>query len=287
MRSNSVSRSVRTVLALATLFGLPLATACNGCDGELVCDANNNCQICNAYGCHDADPGSTSGIGDGGSGATGSTSSTGVVETSSSSGGSCDPATTTCACTQKSDCPSDLYCIDGLCLEGCNFDFECGPGNVCADGKCTAGCSPTVACETGYTCVNGACQIDPANPECTTPTDCNGLPCVDGLCTTACTVNTDCPEGKLCNSATGTCFDDPTPKPLCNGNETCPGANQVCGADGYCHYPCNNVQECKLIDNRFVACDQSICKTEEEVNPECDLDNPCPNGASCVSNKCQ
>lgn len=281
----SFMASARVAATVAAFFGLPLATACNGCDGELVCDANNHCQICNAYGCHDADPGSTSGIGNGGSG--GSASTTSTVSPTTTTGGACDPTTTTCACTVKADCPADLYCIDGLCLEGCNHDFECGAGNVCADGKCTPGCNDMVPCDTGYACVNGACQPDPTNPECTTPTDCNGQPCVDGLCTTGCNVNADCPSGKLCNDATHTCFDDPTPKPLCGGSEMCPGQGQVCGADGYCHYPCSSVQECKLIDNRFVACDESICKTEEEVNPECDLDNPCPNGKSCVSNKCQ
>jgi len=39
-------------------------------------------------------------------------------------------------------------------------------------------------------------------------------------------------------------------------------------------------------DNRFVACDQGICKTEEEVNPQCTLTTPCPSGKSCISNTC-
>jgi len=278
------------LLAAAAFFSLPLATACNGCNNsEVVCDALNHCQICNAYGCHDVEPGSTTGTSSGGSGGSGNGSSvsTGAMpETSSSSGMACDPSTTTCACSTKADCPSDLYCIDGLCLDGCNHDFECGAGQVCADGKCVSGCNDTTACATGYTCVNGGCEPDPTNPECTTPTDCAGQPCVDGFCTTGCTKNADCPAGQLCNDASHTCFDDPTPKQLCGGSEMCPGQGQVCGADGYCHYPCSDVNECKLIDNRFVACDMSICKTEEEVNPECDLDNPCPNGQSCVSNTC-
>ena len=71
----------------------------------------------------------------------------------------------------------------------------------------------------------------------------------------------------------------------CSANGRCPDGYS-CGDDGYCHYPCANVNECKLIDNRFDYCDAGICKTEKEVNPECTLENPCPVGEDCISNEC-
>jgi hypothetical protein len=65
----------------------------------------------------------------------------------------------------------------------------------------------------------------------------------------------------------------------------CP-APEVCEADGFCHYPCSSVAQCKLYDNRFVACDMGICKTQEEVNPQCTMTMPCPAGQTCISNTC-
>jgi hypothetical protein len=283
--------------SIAALFlALPLMAGCNGCNGgDLVCDAQGECQICDAYGCHDANQGSgtigsgtiSSGTIGSASGGAGGNASTTVTGTGGAGGNvSCDPQVVVCGCTLNTDCPSGQYCLDNLCLDGCNFDFECGSGKVCADGKCVASCSDTSPCPTGYACVSGACQIDATNPQCTSPADCGGMPCVDNLCTTGCTANTDCPSGQLCSSQTHTCFDDPSPKPLCGGNLQCPGQGQVCGTDGYCHYPCTDLPQCKLIDTRFVACEDSICKTKEEVSPQCDLDNPCPPPQSCISNTC-
>ena len=285
-----VMKSLRAPIA-ALFAALPFMAACNGCGGgNLVCDSAGNCQICDAYGCHDANKGTTgstaSGSGGTGSASTGSNATTTTGTGSTSSGAMCNAATEVCDCVTKSDCPSNLYCLGGHCLAGCDHDFQCGAGKVCANGECVVGCSATSPCVTGYTCVSGACEVDTSHPECTTAADCGGMPCVGGLCTTSCTTNTDCGEGKLCDASTHTCFTDPTPKPLCGGSMMCPGVGQVCLADGYCHYPCNTLNDCKLIDNRFVACDMMICKTQEEINPQCDLSNPCPMGQNCISNKC-
>lgn len=44
----------------------------------------------------------------------------------------------------------------------------------------------------------------------------------------------------------------------CNKETPCPEP-QKCLADGYCHYPCTDLLECKQIDNRFVACVGGFC----------------------------
>ena len=69
-----------------------------------------------------------------------------------------------------------------------------------------------------------------------------------------------------------------------SGTGQCP-TGEVCESDGFCHYPCTSLNQCKLIDNRFVACD-GVCKTDQEVNPQCTLTMPCPTGKTCISNTC-
>ena len=272
------------------LLSMPfVATGCGGCGpNDVQCDDYGNCQICDAYGCHNANPDPTGQGGNGPGSTSASTSSAPTTTTGQGGAGGgpvCDDTVTTCACTQKSDCPSDLYCIEGLCLSGCDHDFECGADKVCANGECVAGCSDTVPCALGYQCVGGGCVPDPTNPECTDASTCEGLQCIGGFCTTPCALNTDCPVGQLCDAGSGACFDDPTPQPLCGGSLTCPGVGQICDADGYCRYPCATVEECKLIDARFVAC-ETVCKTKDEVDPQCDLDHPCPGTQQCISNTC-
>lgn len=296
-----------SLLPLALVL-LASGTGCGGCnDSSLICDDAGNCQICDGYGCTPAGSGGTGAAGTGASGnggagtgaaGTGADGSGGEGTGASGSGGEgaggagndCDPAITTCACDPAADpdtCADGTQCIGGLCLEGCNHSFECGDDKVCANGLCVEGCDDDSPCESEFTiCENGVCVVDPLDPECDDPTDCDPQVCEGGLCVDPCELNDDCDAGEICNSGTGTCFPDPSPAPMCDANTTCPGVGQVCWADGFCRYPCNDVGECKLIDARFDHCDAGVCKTDLELNPECDLDTPCPNGEDCISNKC-
>lgn len=263
--------------AILLLFATTGA-GCGGCTDEstVTCDANGeNCMICDAFGCHPANPS----IGSGGAGGQG-----GMGQGGSGGSGPCDPNVTTCGCAVNEDCPSGTICLDGLCLVGCNYSYECGPGKVCANGKCETGCDVQSPCDKGYVCDKGICIPDPKTA-CPQMPCAAGEACVNGVCEPACTKNADCPAGDICDSTSGGCIPDPSPKPGCGPNKACPGTAK-CGDDGYCHYPCTTLTDCKLIDSRFFACDASICKTEEEVSPECSLDKPCPAGQDCISNKC-
>ena len=198
----------------------------------------------------------------------------------------CDPALAACPCSETADCSEGLNCIDNKYVTACGFDFECADAEVCANGQCVGSCDEAGQCSSpGYACVGGACLPDAENPLCETPTDCQGLPCVDGFCTSACITNADCEADYLCEAATGTCFPDLGPTPVCSESLPCTGEGQTC-EDGYCRYSCTTLEECKLIDSRFDACDAEICKTDDEVSPECGLDLACPGGEPCVSNEC-
>jgi hypothetical protein len=283
-------------LGAGLTFASVAAVGYAGCsDPSMVCDENGeNCQICDGYGCHPADPkpsGGTGGTGGSVSTANGGSGGTGATGGSGGTGGSppCDPKQAVCSCDDTNDCADGQICVNGLCVDGgCDFTYECGPGKICFNGLCLEGCNESAPCDAGYICDNGACVLDPANPECSDKAPCANANevCIEGLCTLPCSTNADCPDGEVCNGETGGCIPDPSPKPTCSDNVMCPGAGQVCADDGYCHYPCSTLNDCKLVDNRFTFCDQGICKTDEEVIPECTLDAPCPAGQDCISGKC-
>ena len=286
--SSRSSRSLAAGLAGAAVAAGIVAASAPGCGGDnrVVCDSvGKNCQICDAYGCRPANPDGSTGTG--GQGVGGGVSTGGSPGTGGAGGApACDPKQATCGCTASSDCSDGKQCIDGLCIDGCNFSYECGAGKVCFNGSCETGCDATTPCDAGYACDKGVCTLDPTSPECSDAAPCaNGEICVKGICTTGCTADSQCGAGEVCDGTSHACIPDPSPKPICDTAKPCP-VPEVCQADGYCHYPCADVNHCKLIDNRFVACDQGVCKTDAEVNPECTLANPCPAGKDCVSNKC-
>lgn len=281
------SLRIRATCAGAAMVGglIVVSVGYGGCGGggsSLVCDdAGLDCQVCDALGCRPATMG-TGGSGSGGAatGGSGVTGGGGV-------GGSapCDPQEATCPCVDGA-CTDGKQCIDGLCITGCNFTYQCAAGDVCDNGACVPGCGTTVPCPTGYSCENGACALDPTDPQCSATVPCpSGEICANGLCTTQCTADSQCAAGQVCNGGTHTCIDNPSPQTTCSATIPCPPP-EMCEADGYCHYPCTDLSDCKLIDNRFVACNQGVCKSQEEVDPECTLTMPCPAGKSCISNIC-
>lgn len=271
------------------------ATGCGGCDDGMMvhCDtAEQGCYVCDAYGCR---PGTQVGMGGAGGATSVTTSGVGGSggmggaggSTASSDAAACDPAVSACACKATSDCGTDKACIHGLCISACTFSYECGAGRVCVDGACTAACDATTPCDAGYTCASGACVVDPTHPACNSAKPCaTGEICVGGLCTSNCTATSQCATGEVCDGSTGVCIADPSTQPVCSATTACPSGEQ-CLADGFCHYPCTTEAQCIVIDGRFVACSGGFCRTAVENNPGCTLDNPCPSGKACISNKCQ
>jgi hypothetical protein len=295
-------RTITWKIAGFTLFSV-FGTACKTCELEPFCGANGD--DCSATPPNtDTPPGTTTGSdgaggqstssGSGGSGGASAETTLGgeggFNEGGAGGAASCDPAQTTCPCEADSTCAEPgRQCVNGLCVDAsCSFSYECGAGKVCANGACVSGCGDSTPCATGYRCDKGICRVDPNNPTCSPEQPCvgEGLRCEDGLCVTACTTNAECGAGLLCDASIGACVPDPTPKPGCNADKPCMGAGQECKDDGYCHYPCGTLTDCKLIDSRFAVCGGSVCMTQSEANPECTFDHPCPNGQDCISNKC-
>jgi hypothetical protein len=143
-------------------------------------------------------------------------------------------------------------------------------------------------CGAGMTCQKGVCVVDKANPACTASKPCkdSGDACEDGVCQQRCTKTSSCKSGEVCDGASKTCIPDPSRQIVCSDQMPCLGAGQMCGADGYCYYPCQTVTDCQLIDVFFTVCKMGVCETSDQANPECTMEMPCPAGKDCISNKC-
>ncbi|AUX22047.1 hypothetical protein SOCEGT47_025480 [Sorangium cellulosum] len=282
------------ILGQGALFLLLAATAtgCGGCgDATLQCDDDGyDCILCDGYGCRPLEPehGGVGGSDHGGAGQGGAGQGGAGQGGAGGSEATCDAELTTCPCDDDDACGDGTRCIDGLCIAACEFSYQCGAGRVCVNGECAEGCDGRSPCEEpGTRCDRGVCVPDPTNPECSDAAPCEGgARCVDGVCSTACETHADCAPGEVCNAVTGACMDDPSPQPGC-ATTSCAAQGQECMDDGYCHYPCSDDLACERIDSRFVGCEDGVCKTREEVAPECSVDVPCPDGEDCISGECR
>jgi hypothetical protein len=262
------------------LLGLVATTVLGGC---IILDEDGDDDGCFGSECGQGASGNQAPVGgEGGAGAQGPEGGQG------GEGGSvpaCDPAQNLCPCDDAVVCGDGLSCVAGHCAEPCNFDFECASGEVCASGECLSSCSDEAPCQDGFLCSAGACLPDPSFVECTMGSECESGLCADGLCRAPCVTNLECAEDFVCDATNAACVVDTSPTPSCSDDLPCTGAGQSC-VDGVCRYPCETLEACKLIDARFDACDVGICKTQEELEPECSFELPCAGGAPCISNVC-
>jgi hypothetical protein len=141
------------------------------------------------------------------------------------------------ACASDQECPGDLGCLDGECVnldgspcvpdpEGngrdcdggasisvclpcpCEEQLDCGEG-----GKCCEDTEEPYCCAEEETCCEGVCC--PENIVCCGGVCCEeGECCVGGVCQQCCEEDEDCPEGECCND--GECGECP-----CESDEDC------------------------------------------------------------------
>ena len=159
-------------------------------------------------------------------------------------------------CRLTSDCPSPLFCVEGLCVAECREDRDCSETDVCREGRCSPRevgqrlCGSALDCDAGETCANGVCEqvrfVSPSPPDAGvgggSETDAGtpdaGMPAQGpaGLPYGApCSAASEC-TSSFClapaGTTTGRCTERCVADSDCFFPDTCldvPGAGQLCG----------------------------------------------------------
>jgi len=160
----------------------------------------------------------------------------------------------------------------------CDAAGTCTACEECSDDTCTKRCNGQV-CQTGAVCVSGNC--------------------VDGYC-----CNSDCVgECNACNRVAGTCsrlpagWDDCETGFLCGNMGTCKTAAKaplgaLCASASACESGVCLAQVCVSPNGQPcvdpLECESNLCDPTTHKCVECDVNNTCPAGASCVAGgRCQ
>ncbi len=196
-----------------------------------------------------------------------------------------------CPCAGASDCAADQTCSAGQCVAKtnvCRYASECASGQSCVNGQCVKPCADDAACAAGSACKAGYCQPKPPTGSCTSDAQCGGTTpkCLAGRCAAPCSSDGQCGAGNYCNQ--GSCAPDTRPKPICSaGDMTSCAASQSC-VDGYCKYPCQKDDDCRIIDARIGYCGtDKVCRSPDEAKPQCTSQAECSASQSCVDNRCK
>lgn len=192
-------------------------------------------------------------------------------------------------CQSTADCAAGELCVSGRCetpSDLCQFTFECETGLACVNSRCAESCR-TVGCDAGFVCVDDFCQEDQTPGECVKNSECApGQICINTSCVAECTVGQagDCAADEYCDD--GRCrFDDRPEPPFCSDNSDC-AVGRRC-VDGVCRTPCDTSPECLRFDVQFNVCANNLCVTTNEATSNCELQQDCSAGQSCVDGNCQ
>lgn len=211
-------------------------------------------------------------------------------------------------CISDSGCPSEMSCMDGICLLQCKADKNCAPNERCLGGRCMLTCRVDNDCFLGHVCLNNMCLIGcKQNTDCPTSHSCVANRCIDPCQPehNSCGPNSNCKV--LGQRAHCSCRDGFLPNPTavvgcvrelasCVTNKQCPAGFQcdrqtfckpVCSSDGNClpnELCIGNV--CKEICRKDSECDSDeICQGVECVKG-CRGNTDCPDNQACLNNKC-
>ena len=121
--------------------------------------------------------------------------------------------------TGEFQCPPELACDNGYCIDPTCVAIECPAGQVCRSGNCIDSCSGIV-CPVTQDCIDGRCIAACAGVVCPAGSVCDRGVCV-GLCSC-----TGCPTGKECGPD-GVCVEPDCESVSCGAGETCVGGDCV------------------------------------------------------------
>ncbi|MBN2725000.1 MAG: hypothetical protein JXR95_13100 [Deltaproteobacteria bacterium] len=198
-------------------------------------------------------------------------------------------------CTNNIDCGEGKVCIDGICeneaprdpSQNCLINEHCGENGVCINGECHAPCVSADDCGTGQLCSDTGICVDDANPgtECVANTDCSDSTdiCMDGVCHDQCTVDADC-TNSADRCADGMCIPNDVARPMCYTNNECNGGEEC--VDGVCRVPCVDSEDCEGCPGNPICGDFGYCVDNNDINPECSIENDCENGMICMDAMC-
>ncbi|MEW5852054.1 MAG: hypothetical protein AB2A00_24915 [Myxococcota bacterium] len=197
----------------------------------------------------------------------------------------CDETTGRCTppdgggpdCITDSNCPSDRYCDNGVCVPQQGCGNSCDRARMCISNSCTGNvCSNCVTCINDAMCPTGnyCCQLGDPN-------------CQAGACVLACTDNAQCCDrdtmclSGICDEGTRTCIPqaDAGPQMQCTVDSDCP-------LDMYCQGGvCVATERCGVLCDRNRMCVSDSCVGGVCSNcVSCTQDSQCPARNYCCLN---
>jgi len=198
-----------------------------------------------------------------------------------------------CEFDKECDPVDDLLCIKNRCWrprerdESCIFEEDCVPGLECLNGKCGTKQPEGELCETNANCLEDlVCLTLDGESKCWRPRNTEEI----------CSDNAECASGLKC-LPNNTCGNYTPKGGACDLNSYCDPGN-IC-KNGACMIPieagepCSNRIQC---DHGYTCADRSltsnyaneptICALEVGQGGDCDKDNRCQEGLSCLGGIC-
>ncbi|CAG0881855.1 unnamed protein product [Darwinula stevensoni] len=171
-------------------------------------------------------------------------------------------------CLGDGQCPTGEVCSNGVCTSTCTSARDCLSDQLCIDGRCTPRCQNDADCSTFQTCQNGICVVV---SRCRSDNDCAGRE----ACRQNAVGQAECQD--VCDGLV-----------LCGRNAECVPKNHApscqCRAGFF-----GNPQDDKIGCERKQCDKNDDCRQSSDVCHEfkckaaCRVQNPCGEGAQCVS----
>ncbi len=178
-------------------------------------------------------------------------------------------------CKAQTQCPTNMYCYNGVCRAACASSAECPSAEACVKGQCVDPCTADASCG-----INAECRVENHQPVCSCPDGFTGEPIKECIrLPVACQKDDQCVGGGESRCQLGRCI------PLCSADSQC-ALNEKC-VDGSCVLTCRVENDCFLGH----ICLNGLCSVGCRANEDCTADeacvnsrcqNPCTSGAASV-----